>query len=204
MVEAIAGIQQLNITIKGTADHAGTTPMAGRLDPLQAAARIIIAIDEIARNSGPRTVATVGRITCEPAQVNVIPGLVRFSVDVRDSDKKLLDSAVEKIHRTVQTTCNERQLGVEFVRLSEAEPVVLSDGIVDLLEKKSRENDIAPFRMISGAGHDTALVADLTKAGMIFVPSRDGLSHCPQEFSRIEDIALACEVLLAAVVELAG
>ena len=204
VVEAIAGIQQLNITIKGTADHAGTTPMEGRLDPLQAAARIIIAIDEIARNSGPRTVATVGRITCEPAQVNVIPGLVRFSVDVRDSDKKLLDSAVEKIHRTVQTTCNERQLGVEFVRLSEAEPVVLSDGIVDLLEKKSRENDIAPFRMISGAGHDTALVADLTKAGMIFVPSRDGLSHCPQEFSRIEDIALACEVLLAAVVELAG
>jgi N-carbamoyl-L-amino-acid hydrolase len=58
--------------------------------------------------------------------------------------------------------------------------------------------------MISGAGHDTALVAELTKAGMIFVPSRDGLSHCPQEFSRIEDIALACEILLAAVVELAG
>jgi allantoate deiminase len=204
VVEAIAGIQQLNVTIKGTADHAGTTPMEGRRDPLQAAARIIIAIDEIARNTGPHTVATVGRITCEPAQVNVIPGRVRFSVDIRDADKKLLDSAVAQIQRTVQSICSERQLGIEIVRLSEAEPVVLSDDIINLLEKKSRENEIASFRMISGAGHDTALVAELTKAGMIFVPSRDGLSHCPQEFSRIEDIALACEILLAAVVELAG
>jgi allantoate deiminase len=204
VVEAIAGIQQLNVTIKGTADHAGTTPMEGRRDPLQAAARIIIAIDEIARNTGPHTVATVGRITCEPAQVNVIPGRVRFSVDIRDADKKLLDSAVAQIQRTVQSICSERQLGIEIGRLSEAEPVVLSDDIINLLEKKSRENEIASFRMISGAGHDTALVAELTKAGMIFVPSRDGLSHCPQEFSRIEDIALACEILLAAVVELAG
>jgi len=204
VVEAIAGIQQLNITIRGTADHAGTTPMAGRRDPLQAAARIIIAIDDIAANSGPHTVATVGRIACEPAQVNVIPGLVRFSVDVRDADKKLLDSAVAEIQQMVQDICHARQLAVEFNRLSEAEPVALADSIIDLLEQKSRERDIAPFRMISGAGHDTALVADLTRAGMIFVPSRDGLSHCPQEFSRIEDIALACEILLAAVVELAN
>jgi hydantoinase/carbamoylase family amidase len=204
LVEAIAGIQQLNITIKGTADHAGTTPMAGRRDPLQAAARIIIAIDDIARSTGPHTVATVGRIVCEPAQVNVIPGRARFSVDVRDADKKLLDSAVAEIQQVVQDICHARQLAVEFMRLSEAEPVVLADGIIELLEQKSREHDIAAFRMISGAGHDTALVAGLTPAGMIFVPSRDGLSHCPQEFSRLEDIALACEILLATVVDLAG
>ncbi len=204
LVEAIAGIQQLNITIKGTADHAGTTPMDDRSDPLQAAARIIIAIDEIARNTGPQTVATVGRISCEPAQVNVIPGLVRFSVDVRDSDKILLDSAVDAISQTVKKICSERRLEVEFVRLSEVKPVILSDSIIDLLEEKAQEKNAVPFRMISGAGHDTALVAELTKAGMIFVPSRDGLSHCPQEFSRLEDIALGCEILLAAVVELAA
>ncbi|MCP4630621.1 MAG: Zn-dependent hydrolase [bacterium] len=204
LVEAIAGIQQLNITIKGTADHAGTTPMMDRSDPLQGAARIIIEVDKIARRTGPHTVATVGRIICEPAQVNVIPGLVRFSVDIRDSDKKLLDSAVAEIQQAVQNICNERQLGVEFVGMSESEPVVLSAGIINLLEEKTREKDITPFRMISGAGHDTALVAELTKAGMIFVPSRDGLSHCPREYSRIEDIALACEILLETVVELAA
>ncbi len=204
LVEAITGIQQLNITIKGTADHAGTTPMAERSDPLQATARIIIEIDKIARSTGPRTVATVGRIICEPGQANVIPGLVRFTVDIRDSDKKLLDSAVAKIQQTVQTICNERKLGVEYVGMSESEPVVLSAGIINLLEKKLLEKNITPFKMISGAGHDTALIAGLTRAGMIFVPSRDGLSHCPQEYSRIEDIALGCEILLATVVELAN
>ncbi len=203
LVEAIAGIQQLNIKIKGTADHAGTTPMAQRSDPLQAAARIIIEIDKIARSTGPRTVATVGRIVCEPGQVNVIPGIVRFSVDVRDSDEKLLESAVGAILQMVQSVCNQHHLEVESVRLSEAEPVVLSDTIIDLLEKKSIEKNIRPYKMISGAGHDTALIAGLTRAGMIFVPSRDGLSHCPQEDSSIEDIALAAEILLAAVIELA-
>jgi allantoate deiminase len=203
LVEAIAGIQQLNITITGTADHAGTTPMAERSDPLQAAARIIIEIDRIARNTGPYTVATVGRIKCEPAQVNVIPGLVNFSVDVRDSDANFLKSAADAIEKTVQTICSERRLEVEFVGMSESEPVILSTDIVDLLEKKSLEKNITPFKMISGAGHDTALIAGLTRAGMIFVPSRDGLSHCPQEFSRMEDIALACDILLQTVVELA-
>ena len=204
LVEAIAGIQQLNITIGGAADHAGTTPMADRSDPLQAAARIIIAIDNIARNTGPHTVATVGRISCEPAQVNVIPGLVNFSVDVRDSDKSLLESAVAAIHREVQDICHARQLEVDFAGLSEAEPVVLSEDILELLEKKSQENNALPHRMISGAGHDTALIADLTKAGMIFVPSREGLSHCSQEFTRLDDITLGCEILKAAVMELAA
>ena len=204
LVEAIAGIQQLNIKIKGTADHAGTTPMAQRSDPLQAAAGIIIEIDKIARRTGPHTVATVGRIVCEPGQVNVIPGVVRFSVDVRDSDEKLLESAVGAILQTVQSVCNQHHLEVESVRLSEAEPVVLSDTIIDLLEKKSIEKKINSYKMISGAGHDTALIAGLTQAGMIFVPSREGLSHCPQEDSSIEDIALAAEILLAAVIELAN
>ena len=204
LVEAIAGIRQLNITIKGTADHAGTTPMIDRLDPLQGAARIIIEVEKIARRTGPRTVATVGRIICEPAQANVIPGLVRFSVDIRDSDKTLLDSAVAEIQQAVQNICNERQLGVDIVGMSESEPVVLSAGIINLLEETTREKGIAPFRMISGAGHDTALVAGLTRAGMIFVPSHKGLSHCPQEYSSIEDIALACEILLETALELAA
>ena len=202
LVEAITGIRQLDVTVKGTADHAGTTPMEERSDALQAAARIITAVDEIARHNGPRTVATVGRIACEPAQVNVIPGRARFSVDVRDPDKALLEAAVAAISRTVEQICNVRKLEFDLVRLSEAEPVNLSDSILDLLQKKARARGITPHRMISGAGHDTALIAAFTRAGMIFVPSRDGLSHCPQEFSRLEDIALACEILLAAVVEL--
>ncbi len=204
LVEAIVGIRQLNIKIDGAADHAGTTPMADRLDPLQAAAEIILAIDKIARQSGSNTVATVGRIACEPAQVNVIPGRVRFSVDVRDSNLKVLESAVAGIIQHTEDACTKKDLNFKIDRLSEAEPVTLSDNIVDLLEKKTRAQMVEPYRMVSGAGHDTALVAALAEAGMIFVPSRDGLSHCPQEYTRLEDIALACDILLAAVVELAA
>ena len=203
LVEAIAGIQQLNVTIKGTADHAGTTPMAERLDPLQAAARIIIDIDKIARSAGPHTVATVGRIDCRPAQVNVIPGLVNFSVDIRDSDTKLLENTVASINRSIKNICDQRKLAFDVVHMSEAEPVTLSKSVIDLLEEKAQEKNVFPYRMISGAGHDTALLAELTQAGMIFVPSTDGLSHCPQEHSRLEDITLACEILLAGVTELA-
>jgi hydantoinase/carbamoylase family amidase len=202
LVKAIAGIRQLNITIGGTADHAGTTPMEDRFDPLQAAARVIIEIDQIARDASPNAVATVGRITCEPAQVNVIPGRVNFSVDVRDSNRKILQSAVSKMHQTVEKICAEKGLVFEIVELSEAEPVTLSTSIIKILEEKAKTMGVKPYSMISGAGHDTALIAPLTKAGMIFVPSRDGLSHCPQEYSRLDDIALGCDILLATATQL--
>jgi allantoate deiminase len=183
---------------------AGTTPMGERSDALQTAARIILAVDDIARSSGPHAVATVGRITCRPAQVNVIPGQARFSVDVRNPDKKLLESAIDQICRTVADICRERQLDFDIDRMAEAEPVALSRNIVELLENNSLKKNTKSFKMISGAGHDTALVAGLTQAGMIFVPSRDGRSHCPQEFTRIEDIVLGCNILLDTVIELAA
>lgn len=204
LVEAIAGIRQLDITIKGKADHAGTTPMGERSDALQAAARIIIAIDEIAANSGPHSVATVGRIVCSPAQVNVIPGLARFSVDVRNPDRASLESVVGKIARAVADICRERDLDHDIERMAAAEPVQLSSNIIELLEKNALKKNAAALKMISGAGHDTALVAGLAEAGMIFVPSREGLSHCPQEFTRIEDIVLGCEILLDTVIEIAA
>ena len=134
----------------------------------------------------------------------MIPGQARFSVDVRNSDKKLLESAIDQICRTVADICRERQLNYDIDRMAEADPVALSRNIVELLEKNSFKRNTKSFKMISGAGHDTALVAGLTQAGMIFVPSRDGRSHCPQEFTRIEDIVLGCQILLDTAVELAA
>ena len=204
LVEAIVGIQHLNVTINGTADHAGTTLMNARSDALQAAARIIIAVEEIAQNIGSNMVATVGRIRCEPGQVNVIPGTATFSLDVRNADKALLDSAVSMISQAVKDTCTQRGLEFEITPSSSALPVSLSAEIMDLMEKLARKKNIAPLRMVSGAGHDTAILADLTAAGMIFVPSKNGRSHCPQESSRLEDIGVASELLLATVAELAA
>jgi len=204
LVEAIAGIKHLDITITGRADHAGTTPMDDRSDALQAAARIIAAVEEIAHEIGANTVATVGRITCEPGQANVVPGRVKFSLDIRNANKAILESAVTTITRRVKDFCGQRNLGFEITPLGSAEPVLLSSDIIDLLEEKVRELNIEPLRMVSGAGHDTALLADLTETGMIFVPSRDGRSHCPEEFTRLEDIGLGCEILLATAIELSA
>jgi len=204
LVEAIAGIQHFNITVSGRADHAGTTAMDDRLDALQAAARIIAAVEEIAQDKGANTVATVGRINCEPGQVNVVPGRVTFSLDVRSSHKTILESAVTAITGRVKDICGERNLDFEITPLGSSEPVLLSGEIVDLIEEKAREKNIEPLKMVSGAGHDAALFAELTEAGMIFVPSEKGRSHCPQEFTRLEDIGLGCELLLAAVIALAA
>ena len=204
LVEAIAGIQHLDITITGRADHAGTTPMDDRSDALQAAARIIAAVEEIAQEIGANTVATVGRINCEPGQANVVPGRVTFSLDVRNANKAILESAVATITRRVKDICGERNLGFEIIPLGSAEPVLLSGEIIDLMEAKARERNVEYLRVVSGAGHDSALLADVTPTGMIFVPSRGGRSHCPEEFTRIEDIGLGCEILLATAIELSA
>jgi hydantoinase/carbamoylase family amidase len=189
--------------IAGTADHAGTTPMDDRSDALQAAARIITAVEEIAQDIGSNTVATVGRITCDPGQANVIPNLVTFSLDVRNANKDILNSAVATIKKTVKDVCNERDLEFKITPLGDARPVSLSSEIVDLMEQIAREKNIEPLKMVSGAGHDSALLADVTKTGMIFVPSEKGRSHCPEEFTRSENIGLGCELLLATVITLA-
>jgi allantoate deiminase len=202
LVEAIAGIQHLEVTVTGRADHAGTTPMEDRADALQAAARMITAVEAIARQIGAGTVATVGRIASMPGQNNVVPGRVTFSLDIRNSDKTILETAVNMITQKVAAVCEERELAFGIALLGSAEPVTLSGEIVDLLEAKAREKNVASLRMSSGAGHDSALLADLTPTGMIFVPSQGGRSHCPEEFTRPEDIGLGCEMLLSAAIEL--
>ena len=203
LVEAIAGIEHLEVTITGRADHAGTTPMEDRADALQATALMITAVEDIARQIGVNTVATVGRISTIPGQNNVVPGQVTFSLDIRNPDRRILEAAVLKITNSVKAVCEERDLKFDIIPLGSAQPVTLSGKIVDLLEEKANRRNIASMRMISGAGHDSALLADLTPTGMIFVPSRDGRSHCPEEFTRLEDIGLGCEMLLAAAIELA-
>jgi acetylornithine deacetylase/succinyl-diaminopimelate desuccinylase-like protein len=116
-----------------------------------------------------------------------------------------LESAVTAITGRVKDICGERNLEFEITQLgSSISPVLLSGEIVDLIGEKAREKNIEPLRMVSGAGHDTALLADLTEAGMIFVPSQKGRSHCPQEFTRLEDICLGCEVLLETALALAA
>jgi len=178
--------------------------MNHRFDALQGAVRIIATVEDIALKSASKTVITVGNVICEPGQTNVIPGRVKFSLDVRDADASALDSAVVQIKQVVVMVCHDRHLKFDVAPKSETAPVHLSGSLIDLMEKKVRERQLEPLRMVSGAGHDSAVMAGLTEAGMIFLPSKDGRSHCPEEFTCMEDIGLSCEILLATVIELAS
>jgi len=203
IVEAIVGIQQVLVTIEGSADHAGTTPMNLRRDAMQGAARIIAAVETVARQEGEGGVATVGQVFCEPGQANVIPGLVRFSVDVRHSDASRLRAMAAGVAHVAENISQARGLKCRIEVKAEAEPVELSPRICDLIEKIAREKGVEPVRMASGAGHDTGILAKISDAGMIFVPSQGGRSHGAEEFTRVEDIALGAEILLETVIELA-
>lgn len=203
VVEAIVGIQQVLVTIEGSADHAGTTPMNLRRDAMQGAARIIAAVETVARQEGEGGVATVGQVFCEPGQANVIPGLVRFSVDVRHRDESRLRAMAAGVAHVAETISKARNLRCHTEVKTEAEPVEMTPGICDLVETIARVKGVEPVRMASGAGHDTGIIAKISDAGMIFVPSRGGRSHCAEEFTRLEDIALGAEVLLETVVALA-
>lgn len=203
IVEAIVGIKQVMVTIEGSADHAGTTPMDLRRDAMQGAARIIAAVETVGRQEGAGGVATVGQVFCEPGQANVIPSLVRFSVDVRHSDESRLNAMAAGVAYVAENVSKARNLRCHIDVKAEAEPAQMTPEICDLLEKVARKKGVEPVRMASGAGHDTGILAKISDAGMIFVPSQAGRSHCAEEFTKVEDIALGAEILLEAVLELA-
>lgn len=203
VVEAIAGIRQMVVTVQGVANHAGTTPMGDRFDALQGAAQIIRAVEESALAAGSGAVATVGRISCEPGQANVIPGSVSFTVDIRHASGRRLDTMAGDILHKAEKICRRRGLEVRVSEKTRVEPVKLSERLCRIVEKQARARQVDPLRMVSGAGHDTGVMASLCEAAMIFLPSKGGRSHCPEEWTGLEDIVLGTEILLDTVLELA-
>jgi len=205
VVEGINGIQQFLVTFTGVSNHAGATPMGLRHDALQGAVRAIAAVEEVvARDMGEQTVATVGMLTCEPGQANVIPGRVQFTVDIRDLDSTRIDHAAKGILSRIQTICRDRGLAFDIQPRSDTPPVHLSKELVRLIEETAQEKQIQVLRMASGALHDSSILPEVTEVGMIFVPSKAGRSHCPEEDTDLEDLRKGTELLLGAVVKLAS
>jgi acetylornithine deacetylase/succinyl-diaminopimelate desuccinylase-like protein len=185
VVTGIVGYARGELVFRGQAGHAGTTPMAGREDALVAAAESILAIRDAAAGLDG-AVATVGQVTVEPGGVNVIPGSVRVSVDARAPDGETLDRLVSAI-------------GLEPGRRTE--PVVMSPRVQAALREEIASRRLPVVELASGAGHDAGVLAAAgVDAGMLFVRSLNGgVSHSPDELSSDEDVALAVEVLTAAL-----
>ncbi len=185
IVTGIVGYARGEVVVDGSAGHAGTTPMDARDDALVKAAREIVGLAEAAAGV-PGAVATVGRIEAEPGGTNVIPGRVRYSVDVRAPDEERLSELIELA-------------GID--RSHATPPVEMSPVVIEALRAELEERGLEVVELASGAGHDAGVLAQASVAsGMLFVRSLNGgVSHSPDELSSAADVALAVDVLAGAL-----
>jgi len=195
VVSAIVGTAQLQVTVTGQPDHAGTTPMDLRRDALAGAAAMVQAVESIAKSIGKPAVATVGKLNVEPAQINVVPGTVVFTVDLRHADLGGRRALEERIRSLCGTISEERRLGLAIRTLQEKAPVAMHAEVRALLARAAQECGVQATEMVSGAGHDAQIFAARCKVGMLFVPSIGGRSHCPEESTNPEHVRLGTEVL---------
>jgi len=203
VVRTIVGTAHLEVTVRGQPDHAGAAAMDRRRDALLGAAAMTLRVAEAAREMGPPAVATVGTISVEPAQVNVVPGVARFTVDARHSDNAQRLALVAEITKVCKVTGRERDLAVDVRTLRDRPPVQLNERVSDVARRACAACGITPRDMTSGAGHDAQVLSAASHAAMIFVPSIGGRSHCPEEATAAEDVILGTRALATALRELA-
>jgi hydantoinase/carbamoylase family amidase len=199
IVTAVAAPTRLHIVLTGEQNHSGTTPMHMRHDALAAAAEMILAVERIANEFASQVVGTVGVIQSEPNVVNAIPGRVELRADIRSANAGAKRECVEAIRRTLAYIATKRGVEIETAVLMNEAPVEFSNDVVNAFERVCAAQNIDAMKMPSGAGHDAAHVARVAPAGMIFVPSRGGVSHDPREFSFPQEIQRGAQVLLGAL-----
>ena len=202
VVEGIVGVYWWEVTVAGFANHAGTTPMNQRRDALLAAAKYIDAVNRVVTSIPGRQVGTVGKIQAFPNAYNVVPGKVITSLGLRDLDAAKVQMVFERIQAEVSQI--ERATGTkfEFKQVNASQPAPTDPRIRNTIAEAAKQLGLSTKLLPSGAGHDAQEIAALCPIGMIFVPSRDGISHSPREFSKAEDITNGVNVLLHSLLKL--
>lgn len=201
IVEAIVGLTQLEVTVKGQAGHAGTTPMDRRADALVAAAQIIGDLPKLATAVGNGTVITTGRLNVFPNGANVIPDKVVFTIDIRSGKEENVLAAVKNTKERVAAQ-NSGGVHASVEEMLYIQPKLLDANVRTILKESSEALDIVTCDIPSGAGHDAMVLSDFTACGMVFIPSKDGLSHCPEEWSDARDLAAGTTILFEAAKKL--
>ena len=204
VVEGIVAIAWSRLTIHGVQDHAGPTPMRIRHDALVAAAEVVAGVRGIARQLGGDLVTTVGNLTVTPNIVNAIPGRVSLSIDMRDPRDATLDRARPLLDRVVAEACAREGVTYELEHYWRVPYTPFDREVVDAVERAAGAAGARHRRILSGAGHDAQYMAAIGPTGMVFVPSRDGRSHCEEEFTAMDDIEYGANTLLGAALDLAG
>jgi allantoate deiminase len=195
VVTAINGFSRTRVTLQGVAGHAGTVPMRLRRDALAAAAQCVLAVEDVAARHA-ETVATVGRIEASPGAINVIPGAVVFTVDVRAPRDDLLDGTVASIESEIQAIAKKRNIGCRIERLQQLGVALCAEWLMAQMEHAVLAEGLRARRLPSGAGHDGMALRRIADICMLFVRCKDGISHNPAESITAEDAAAGARVLL--------
>ena len=202
VVEGIVGITQWEVKIEGFANHAGTTPMNQRRDAMLAAAKFIEAVNRIVTSVPGRQVGTVGKLQAWPGAYNVIPGKVVLGLELRDLDAAKVLTIYQKIREEASVIAKSTGTSFDFTETNTIVPAPTDERIRKLIDETAKSLGLSTRWMPSGAGHDAQEIARLCPVGMIFVPSVEGISHSPKEYSRPEDIANGANVLLHTLLKL--
>lgn len=206
IVDSITGITNCAAEVRGEADHAGATPMDDRTDALVAAAEFVQAVEEIASDIAtehPAAVATVGQHAIEPNVRNIVPGRVDMQLDLRDVEHETIDTLVDRVRRRLERIAETRAVETTFERFRDDPPSHMSDQCIAAAVDAADSCTATAKQLHSAAMHDTANVSNVTDAGLLFAPSKDGVSHTPREWTDWDDCATATRILAETAARLA-
>ena len=204
VVSGAQGQRWYDIEVRGRDSHAGTTPMPARKDALTAAARMAVQLEEITLAHAPHAVGTIGQLDVSPNSRNTIPGEVRFSVDIRHPESDTLAVMDARIRESFAGIAQRAGVEVSVDQIWEKPPIEFDAGCVDAVRAAAAGLGYDHRDIVSGAGHDACQVCTVAPTGMIFVPCEDGISHNEIESATPEDLEMGCNVLLHAMLAMAG
>ena len=203
VVEGIVAIEWWEFSFKGKANHAGTTPMHARKDPMLPAARFTLAVNEVITRDEGRQVGTVGKIQAFPGAGNVIPGEVKLNLEIRDLSSEKIWKLYAELETIAKQLAQESRTTLEIKHIEVASKPALADSMIrEVIDKQAKKLGYSTKSLPSGAGHDAQEMARIAPMGMIFIPSKAGISHAPEEYSSPEAIAKGANVLLHTLLEL--
>ncbi|WP_407699766.1 Zn-dependent hydrolase [Stieleria sedimenti] len=204
IVDEITGLFTWSVCLKGEANHAGTTPMEMRHDAFMGLADFASAIPRILdENGSARSRATIGKAQILPGAANTVPGIVEFSLDVRDTSPEILADLGNAFRKALSAIARRRNLMFEFQQKSYLPPVAADPGIVKRLLRQAEQLELTHLQMHSGAAHDAQIMGSMVPVGMIFVPSKNGQSHSPAEWTAWTDIEAGANLMLYSLMDLA-
>ncbi len=203
VVTHIVGQRRYHVRIKGECNHAGTTPMSYRKDALATASQLISIVTNIAKEVDSHLVATGGRIHVSPNVPNVVAGEVEFSLDIRHHKEEILDQYCQMIFSAFHQVSKACHTHIDYSQWMNVKPVSMDTELLKVIRKIAQQKKL-PFQdIVSGAGHDAQVFASKIPANLIFVPSKDGISHSPKEFTSVKELEMGIELLTEVLYQLA-